>query len=385
LIHIDLQNPHTDWSETASYVADVILKGGIAVLPTETVYGLAARAADENALRKLIQIKGRSENHPFALAFSCSEAVADFCGELSPLACRFARRTLPGPVSLVLDVSQNENELYRLPEFVQQHVTKKNTGENPSVCCRVPGHPFTQTVLGSMLNERGLNKNGGEPVILTSANRSGNGESVSIEQILADLSGTAIAVADGILTAPKPSTVLKVSGSQYTILREGSISAATINRLAATVLLFVCTGNICRSPMAECLCESILASQQGCGIDELERLGYAVLSAGISCNSGNPASADAVAVMKEYGLDLSGHQSQRLTQQAVQFADFIYVMTREHREWILSQWHNADSRLQVLRTDGGDVPDPYGSSIETYRHCGELIKREIIKRAAEIV
>jgi protein-tyrosine phosphatase len=370
LITIDLHNLQTDWSDAASRVADVLAQGGIAVVPTDTVYGLAAAANNEASLQKLMRLKGRSENHPFALAFSCREAVADFCGELSPLASRFARRVFPGPVSIVLDIAPDDNDFCRLPLFVQRHVSAR-TKTADTVCCRIPDHPLTQTVLGEL----------GTPVILTSANRSGAGESQSVDQILADLGGGVdIAVSDGILTNPKPSTILKITDNEYSILRQGSITETTIKRLAATVFLFVCTGNICRSPMAERICEAVLAEKLHCRSGELEEFGYAVLSAATLGQDGNPASANAVAVMQEYGIDLSGHKSQRLTQQAVLFADYIYVMTREHRNIILSQWHDADSRIQVLRTDGGDIADPYGGTLAEYRYCAEQIKREIDKR-----
>ena len=339
-------------------------------MPTETVYGLAVRLTDSAAVKKLIELKGRNQNHPFALAFSGTDTIEDICPEMSPFALRLARRCLPGPVSLVLDIPP-ESMFWRLPTETQQAVSLQST-----VCCRVPDHPLLSTAL-SELNE---------PVVLTSANKSGQGEIANVDQIIAELgSGIDILLDDGPLSSPKPSTIVKITGNDFVVLREGVIRTETIRRLSALMILFVCTGNTCRSPMAEYLCEKLLAERLNCTPDTLEQHGIVVLSAGVSAVTGQSASANAVAVLNEYGIDLSPHRSLLLNETHVRFADFIFTMTRNHRADILSKWHNVDSRLNVLRKDGTDIADPIGSSMDAYRTCAEEIRMAIERRLEEII
>jgi len=74
-----------------------------------------------------------------------------------------------------------------------------------------------------------------------------------------------------------------------------------------------------------------------------------------------------------------------LNEAHARFADFIFTMTRTHREQILSSWHNVDSRLSVLRTDGGDIIDPIDSSARAFRACAEQIRLEIARRLNDIL
>jgi len=221
---------------------------------------------------------------------------------------------------------------------------------------------------------------------LTSANKTGQGENANVDQIAAELGGGIdLLLDDGVLASPKPSTIVKIVGSDYTVLREGAIKAETVKRLAALMILFVCTGNTCRSPMAEYLCEKMLAEHLHCPVGALDQHGIVVLSAGLAAVEGQPASENAVEALKGYDIDLSPHRSLRLNEMHVRFADFIFTMTRNHREKILSTWHNVDSRLNVLRMDSNDITDPMGNSPTAYRACAEQIRTAIARRLEEIV
>jgi len=366
---INLRLSNCNWNVAVSKTVDVLQAGGIAVVPTETVYGLAARLTDSQAVHKVIQLKGRNENHPFALAFPNVDSISDVCLEMSPLALRLARRCLPGPVSLVLNVP-SESMFWKLPSEIQKAVSLQST-----ICCRIPDHPLLLTVLEEI----------NEPVVLTSANKTGQGETTNVDQIAAELGdGIDILLDDGPIGSPQPSTIVKVVGNDYTVLREGAIKSETVKRLAALMILFVCTGNTCRSPMAEYLCEKILAERLHCSVDALEQHGIVVLSAGLAAVEGQSASTNAIEVLHEYGIDLRKHRSLPLNETHVRFADFVFTMTRHHREKILSTWHNVDSRLNVLRTDGGDIADPIGSSTVMYRTCAEQIRLEINRRLNDI-
>jgi protein-tyrosine-phosphatase len=99
---------------------------------------------------------------------------------------------------------------------------------------------------------------------------------------------------------------------------------------------------------------------------------------------GGRATAEAVHVLSELGLDLSGHESQPLTEQLVRHADFIYTMTHSHRLALLSQWPEAAQRTFVLCPDESDVADPIGGPPELYRTCAEQIAAALEVRMKDI-
>ncbi len=128
-------------------------------------------------------------------------------------------------------------------------------------------------------------------------------------------------------------------------------------------LLFVCTGNICRSPLAEAIARDALKRR--------ERTDVIVGSAGTGAWDGAPASEGAYLVGLEHGLDLSGHRARLLTRELVQGADLILTMARHHRARVHEL--GGDGRTFVLGEYAGlsgeeaEVSDPFGGDIEIYR------------------
>jgi RpiB/LacA/LacB family sugar-phosphate isomerase len=139
-------------------------------------------------------------------------------------------------------------------------------------------------------------------------------------------------------------------------------------------ILFICTGNVCRSPMAEGI---FRAAVKGRG-------DYKVSSAGLGAMDGQPPSAHAVRAVKELGIDISGQRSRMLTPELVQSADYIFGMTHSHLDTILLLYPQAAEKTFLLREFDEtldpyekDISDPIGGSFEVYSACRDQIEQGI--------
>jgi protein-tyrosine-phosphatase len=139
-----------------------------------------------------------------------------------------------------------------------------------------------------------------------------------------------------------------------------------------SVILIICTGNLCRSPMAEGLLRQRLLEEG------LER--HRVLSAGVWAVDDHPASDNAIAVMAERGVDISDHIAHTITASDVAEADLILVMTKEHDQVIRHTWPQYGWKIHRLGEMTGkrkDVWDPYGGPIREYRACADTLTEYI--------
>ncbi len=184
-----------------------LYNGDMIAFPTETVYGVAARADDPDALDKLYKLKSRSLDKPLPLCLAHKHA-ADSYADVSPLARHLMEVFWPGPLTLVMPALS----VFRLAPHVY--------GPDDTIALRRPDAPFIE-----MLSDLSVHL----PLALTSANLSGETEAMSAHEVEKSLGEDLRFIVDGGTLAPaKPSTIVRIIRDEMTVLREGDISEAEL-------------------------------------------------------------------------------------------------------------------------------------------------------------
>jgi tRNA threonylcarbamoyl adenosine modification protein (Sua5/YciO/YrdC/YwlC family) len=339
--------------EEVRRVAALLRDGAIVGFPTETVYGLAARADDPDAVDRLRIVKGRPEDKPLTVHVGDLGDVLAGSAPLHPRARRLVDRLLPGPVTLVLPGADGEPTGFRLPD-----------------------HAVAREFLRSA----------GVPVVATSANLSGEPpltDGADVERAFDGRLGAILSA--GPARYGRASTVVRVLGPEVEILREGVVPAEAVRAAAAYGVHFVCTGNLCRSPMAEGIFKHLVAERLGVEVDDLVANGVRIDSSGTAALTGDPASPPGVVAAAKWGADISEHVAQPLTPSLIRDADRIVTAARPHAETILTFTPEAYDRVRPMRRDGRDVKDPYGRSDREYRRTAAEIREEMTVLADEVV
>lgn len=139
-------------------------------------------------------------------------------------------------------------------------------------------------------------------------------------------------------------------------------------------ILFICTGNTCRSPMAAALFNRLAA--QGSRVRS-----FSASSAGLSAVEGEAASANAILAMKDYGCDLSAHRAHELYPADIQEAFLILTMSISHKQYIYSRFSGAYRNVYTLKEYvygiPEDIKDPFGGSLQVYRQCAKELAEAV--------
>lgn len=336
-----------------SEVVKSLKRGELAVLPTETVYGLAALPSSQEGGARARAWKGRNPDQPFTWHVADIDDVKKLGAKISLSAERLMERYWPGPLTLILQGKDGE-----------------------TIGVRQVANDFTRSVIKAC----------GEPLWLTSVNASGAPPLVEPDQIATacqDSDGVTFLVDDGASPLGIASTIVQAHSGRLEVLREGILSRDEVLSTAADLILFVCTGNTCRSPLAEAIARNAIGEAMGIRPEDVLARGIKFTSAGTAAMSGMSASDGSLEAGAQIGLDLSSHQSQPIEPSLWQRAIKIYCLNDSHRQTLLAKAPEVEDKLEILRPDGQDIADPYGGDLEVYQNARDQIQKAVQARQGD--
>ena len=330
-------------TEAANQALQHLRAGRCVALPSESTYELVASAFHADAL---------PTTHA-AIILGDYPQLFDWMSWATGAGERLFRKLGAGPYLFRGHGGYTHGLAMRLPTKAQQAVIREDR-----LALRWPEHPIWQELSRADL------------ALVTASVEGG----VNAEATAKNLGDRVACVVDaGPTTHQALPSVVESVGRRCRLARPGPLTQEQLDAVTCCRVLFICTGNTCRSPMAESLCRNMLADRLGCSPAQLGERGFCVQSAGLAAMMGSEASSEAVQVATELGADLAQHRSKPASLELLQWADFTFAMTSGHWYTLRSVDVPGLTPSRMLSPRFEDIVDPIGGSMAVYRTCADQI------------